>query len=117
MVNCSQSKWTILLYFNGNNELEPEMWNAKALAASVDAGVNIRVVLQLGREDRRLARLMRPSDGIPLEAARWLGVRRYQLARGKPVLVQQLDKVNMADPRPAPSVSFLVMNRKGPETA
>jgi hypothetical protein len=99
MVNCSQSKWTILLYFNGNNELEPEMWNAKALAASVDAGVNIRVVLQLGREDRRLARLMRPSDGIPLEAARWLGVRRYQLARGKPVLVQQLDKVNMADPR------------------
>lgn len=93
------AQWTIMIYANGNNDLEPEMWQAKLAAEKACFGDSVTVVLQIGREDAALVNILRPGQVTQLASEYWTGVRRYLLAGGKAVLLEDLGKKNMADPR------------------
>lgn len=90
--------WTILIYANGNNELEPEMWQSKIDAEKVGSKDNINVIMQIGRETRELVKIIRQKDNIPFTNERWTGVRRYYVLKDKSKLIEDLGSINMADP-------------------
>lgn len=90
--------WTILIYAAGNNELAPEMLEAKKAAEKVGSGDNVNVVMQLGRESRELVKIVRPLETIPEESEAWIGVRRYYVRNPKSELIKNLGNINMADP-------------------
>ena len=91
--------WTILNYANGNNEYEPEMY--KALKDSAKAGYDDRnnIVIQIGRIEREVARIIRPSEKLEDEDELWTGVRRYHVIDNKSEYLEDLGKINMADPK------------------
>lgn len=90
--------WTILIYANGNNELEPEMRQAMLNSEKVGSNNDVSVVMQIGREKYELVKLIRP-DADPKPDDSWSGVRRYLIAKGGATLVGNLKSVNMADPK------------------
>lgn len=91
----SRKKWTVLIYANGNNELEPEIYSRiQSLQEEVE-GEGIYIVIQLARMSTQRLKLLRPKLKIGKE---WTGVRRFVLKEGKNTLVGELGKVNMADP-------------------
>jgi hypothetical protein len=91
-------RWTLLIYANGNNELEPEMLRARLDAEKAGSDASVDVVMQISREDRRLARIMRPSEQIADAAEQWRGTRRYYIRKGKSDLLADLGNLNMAHP-------------------
>ena len=94
----AKKKWSVLIYANGNNELEPEMWCVKQLAERLGSDENVHVILQLGREDRELAKIFRPGTGFLKPEEMWTGVRRYYVEQGHSVLQEDMGKINMAHP-------------------
>lgn len=94
----SLAKWTVMIYANGNNELQTEMWQCKLAAEQVGSSEKVNVVLQISQEKRELAEFLRPQDTLPDYNRKWIGARRYLLMKGKSVLVKDLGKINMADP-------------------
>ena len=97
-MGTDEKQWTIFIYANGNNELEPEMWQAKKEAEQAVLSSKMNVVMQIARADRRLARLMRPENQIPDTDESWSGTRRYYLRKGKSDFLQDLGNINMAHP-------------------
>lgn len=93
-----EKDWTILIYANGNNELEPEMRQAMLNAEKVGSNTDVNVVVQLGRVKYELVKLIR-QDIDPKAEDNWSGVRRYLVAKGSSTLVGNLKKINMADPK------------------
>ena len=93
------AKWTIMIYANGNNDLEPEMWQARLSAEKVCAGDDVKVVMQIGREENNLVTMLRPRQVAHLASEHWTGVRRYLLADGEAILLGDLGQKNMAAPR------------------
>ena len=89
--------WSILIFANGNNDLEPEIYNAKLSAETVGSNQNVNVVMQIGREDRNLARILRPFEAIPDAEDEWKGVRRYLIGLNGSDLIETLCSTNMAD--------------------
>lgn len=71
----TKKNWTILIYANGNNELEPEMYQTMTQAEKIGSSEEINVVMQLGRAPRELARILRPRESIPNCYHHWTGVR------------------------------------------
>jgi hypothetical protein len=90
--------WTILIYANGNNELEPEMWQSKIDAETIGSSENVNVVMQISRESRELVKIIRPKDSIPPLDETWTGARRYYVLQSESKLIRDLGNVNMADP-------------------
>ncbi|MFA9423984.1 MAG: clostripain-related cysteine peptidase [Sedimentibacter sp.] len=93
-----EKNWTILIYANGNNELEPEMRQAMLDAEKVGSNTDVNVVIQLGRAKYEIVKLMRP-DVDSKDDDCWSGVRRYLVSKGSSTLVGNLKSVNMADPK------------------
>jgi len=98
--------WTILIYANGNNEFEPEMYQLLLDCRKIRPNKNINVVVQIGREKRELARILRPQNDIAESNENWTGVRRYSIKMDKKnndrvqvVLIKDLGSVNMAHPK------------------
>lgn len=92
----SGKKWTILIYANGNNELEPEIYTAfkKIKHELIDTDIN--VVVQLARAPMDLVNKLRSKVNFkPLE--QWNGVRRYLMNSKKITKVEDVGNVNMAD--------------------
>ncbi len=87
-----------MIYANGNNELEPEIWQSRLDIEKVVDDTNCNILLQIAREDRKLVEIIRPADDFPVINEKWTGVRRYIFKEGKAVLVKELGPVNMADP-------------------
>lgn len=50
MKKTNIKQWTLLIYANGNNELEPEIWRSKLDAEKVGSSDNINVIMEIGRE-------------------------------------------------------------------
>jgi hypothetical protein len=98
MTNKTEKEWTVLIYANGNNDLEPEMWQAVSNLTKVASHSDIHVAIQAGRANQRLVKLLRKNH-LPKSDDSWIGVRRYFLEDNELHLVDQLGKVNMADPR------------------
>lgn len=106
-IRC-QKKWTVLIYANGNNELEPEMVQSLLDSEKVGSSENINVLMQIGRVKRELVKIIRPGDILPVEGENWTGVRRYYVRKAGNVnvcqkieseLLEDLGKLNMADPK------------------
>ena len=93
-----QKKWTILIYANGNNELQPEIWQSKIAAENTGSHQNVNVVLQISREKDTLVSILRPSISFPSRVAKWIGTRRYLIDNGKSTLLKDLGKINMSSP-------------------
>lgn len=98
MVKEGTKEWTVLIYANGNNDLEPETWQAKLAAETGFSGGNVNVVFEIGREDKALVNIFRPSLALSRQSCDWTGVRRYLLTGGQSVLLQDFGEKNMADP-------------------
>ncbi|MDD4844365.1 MAG: clostripain-related cysteine peptidase [Anaerotignum sp.] len=99
MVDIHQEvDWTILIYANGNNDLEPEMRQAMLDVEKVGSNAHVHVVMQIGRAEYELVKLFRPDIDLKDQDC-WSGVRRYYVHRGKSELVEDLKYVNMADPK------------------
>lgn len=92
-------EWTILNYANGNNEYEPEMLKAMRDSEKVEDNDNINIVMQIGRIEREVARIIRPSEKIEDDDEMWTGVRRYLIKFHKSEFIEDLGKLNMADPK------------------
>lgn len=93
-----EKDWTILIYANGNNELEPEMHQAMLNAEKVGSNPDVNVVIQLGRAQYKLVKLIRQTVDPEADGS-WSGVRRYLVAKGKSALVGNLKRTNMANPK------------------
>lgn len=109
--NCSKQiikPWTVLIYANGNNDLEPEISKSLLDIESVGTVGNINVIVQLARAPYTLVKSIRPCGLGPTEIDRdWSGVRRYlvnedssteQTREFKSKLLEDLTNINMADP-------------------
>jgi len=93
-----EADWTLFIYGNGNNELEPEMRQAMLDAEKVGSCSHVHVVMQIGRADYELVQLLRQN--VPQkDEDRWSGVRRYLIGKGHSELLEELGLVNMADPK------------------
>lgn len=99
--------WTVLIYANGNNDLEPEISKSILDIESVGSGANANIIVQLSRAPYKLIKSIRPNS-VPTDIdGDWSGVRRY-LVKENPniskkrdfqsVLLDDLGNLNMADP-------------------
>jgi Clostripain family. len=91
-------KWTVLIYANGNNDLEPEIWQTMLTTEMGCFNNNVNILFEIGREDRALMNIFRPRLVLPKQEGEWMGVRRYLLKDRKSVLLHDFGKKNMADP-------------------
>jgi hypothetical protein len=91
--------WTILNYANGNNEYEPEMYKALNDSASAGSDESVNIVMQIGRIEREVAKIIRPFEDFKNDDEMWTGVRRYHIREHKPEFLEDLGKINMADPK------------------
>ena len=94
--NKANESWTVLIYANGNNELEPEIYSEFLKIESNITNDNIKVLTQLARAPQDLVKLLRPS--IVKNTDDWNGVRRYKTTSNGVELIEDLGNRNMADP-------------------
>lgn len=94
----AEADWTILIYAGGNNELEPEMRQAMLDAEKAGSSSKVNVVIQLGRAEYELVKLIR-QDVVAKADDNWSGVRRYFVEKNSSVLVGDLKEANLADPQ------------------
>lgn len=93
-----QKDWTILIYANGNNELQPEIWRVKTDAERIGSSENVNVVMQISREKNELISILRPYESLPQVGVKWIGARRYFVTKDKSNLIMDLGRINMANP-------------------
>lgn len=91
-------EWTVLIFANGNNELEPEIQKSKIDAENSGSNENVNVIMQIGRIPRHLVEIMRPEAQLPHNDEEWSGVRRYKIKNPGSILISDLGSINMADP-------------------
>ena len=92
-------KWTILIYLNGQNELAPEMNQAKCKIEAMTPYENLNIIIEIGRGHDSLVKILRPSYQKNDSGASWHGVRRYQITGIKSKLILKRKSRNMADPK------------------
>lgn len=90
-------EWSILIYANGNNELEPEIANSKKIAEKIGSDKNVNVVMQIARESKELVKILRPFDSFEIDEDEWIGTRRYLIENENSKLLQTLNNINMSD--------------------
>lgn len=88
MCNCSIKKWTILIYADGNNEMEEIMYKSLLACEKVGSTNEINVIIQISKLGNYKTD---DKDG-------WSGVRRYYIKNNHSILIQDLGKANTADP-------------------
>ncbi len=93
-----KAKWTVLIYANGNNELEPEIYQILQDACKPDYLGDLNLLIEIGREDRQCVRILRPAELIANTSDAWCGVRRYCISNHNAQLLENLGNQNMADP-------------------
>ncbi|MDR5658411.1 clostripain-related cysteine peptidase [Serpentinicella sp. ANB-PHB4] len=95
--SSSKKKWTIMIYANGNNELEPEIYERFLQLKKESINNNINIIVQLGRAPGSLVELLRPKKNLA-KREEWSGVRRYLIKDNHAVELDDLGNINMADP-------------------
>jgi hypothetical protein len=90
-------KWTVLIYADGNNDLEPEIYQAFQTMIEEPVGKDITLIIQMARAPRSLVRLLRPCLATQVSPP-WEGVRRYLINHRGVTWIDDLGNLNMADP-------------------
>ena len=85
-----ETKWTVMIYASGNNDLEPEVWQTMLAAEKVCLGEDVKVVMQIARAEGTLVDIFRPQHASKCECDSWTGARRYLLTAGKPNILADL---------------------------
>ncbi|NOH16057.1 clostripain-related cysteine peptidase [Clostridium cochlearium] len=93
----NRKKWTLLIYGNGNNEIEPEIYSNFSTLTNLKDINNINVVTEIGRAKSSLVSLINPSKFL-YENQSWNGVRRYALKGSENILLGDRAICNMAHP-------------------
>ena len=93
----NKKKWTLLIYDNGNNEMEPEIYSNFSTLTKLKDINNINVVTEIGRAESSLVSLINPSKSLYKNQS-WNGVRRYALKGSENILVEDRAIANMAHP-------------------
>ncbi|MCX7950848.1 MAG: clostripain-related cysteine peptidase [Clostridiales bacterium] len=88
---------SILFYLDGNNEIEPEIYSSLQKLLGYRNN-DVEIFIEVGREKREFARVLRPYEIIEESNDIWNGVRRYVLKDGV-VKKIELGKINMAHPK------------------
>ncbi|GMQ62829.1 clostripain-related cysteine peptidase [Vallitalea maricola] len=90
--------WTIMLYANGNNELEPETWQIYMdIQKNIIDLKNSNVVLQMAREPIDNLKILRPNMLGYNDNQSWKYTRRYIYINNYFELIEKLGNLNMAD--------------------
>ena len=88
--------WTVLVYLDGDNNLEEDAIGDYAEMASVGSNAQLNIVVQFDR-------IALEEDGDDTSNGDWQGVKRFRVERGKkPTKSNQLadlGELNMGDPR------------------
>ncbi|MFX0548565.1 clostripain-related cysteine peptidase [Hathewaya histolytica] len=87
MKNKRFKKWTILIYADGNNDMEDIMFKSMNDCKSVEVKEDINLVMQIG--------LL--GESKLYNKNKFSGVRRYYLNALEPMLLENLGKINMGD--------------------
>lgn len=90
-------QWTVLIYSNGNNELEAEEYQRFIELQNVSIEDRIKLIVQIARADSFLVNVLRPDNNKDM-IQEWQGVRRYEIINKEFKLIQDLGKINMASP-------------------
>lgn len=80
--------WTILIYADGNNEMEEVIYKSLLACENIGSSNEINVVVEIGK----LGNCKTNYENS------WTGVRRYYASNGGSILIEDLGKINMADP-------------------
>ena len=86
-------EWTILIYANGSNELESEIWKSKLNLEKECDGKNVNIVMQISRAPQEIIKIIR---NVNKEEEIWSGTKRYLLKDSQSTLIEDLGKINMA---------------------
>ncbi|NLM03784.1 MAG: hypothetical protein GX214_02055 [Clostridiales bacterium] len=92
------NQWTVLIYANGNNELEPEVYKRFVELEKENFKDKINILVQIGRGNRDLINILRQQVNLKDTIKQWEGVRRYEIRESKFNLIQDLGSINMASP-------------------
>ncbi len=102
------SQCTVLIYANGNNELEPEIARLLLSLETAKVSSKVTVLVQLGRASYSLVSKIRPNMRPTDIDGDWSGVRRYKVLHSgrrakryrvyRSELLDTLNATNMADP-------------------
>lgn len=91
-----QAEWTVLVYLDGDNDLEQEALDDFAEMASVGSNKSLNIVVQFDR-------ISSAEDWDSRASGDWRGVKRFRVERNqKPTKANQLADLgeqNMGDPR------------------
>lgn len=98
MINKRLKKWVILYYANGNNEYEPEMYKSLMDIKEKSSNNDIDALVEIGRINRKLPEIIRPSEEFDDNQEFWTGVRRYHILNGEFELIENFSSKNMAHP-------------------
>lgn len=91
-------EWTIMLYANGSNELEPETWQIfQDIEENIEDLKNTNIVLQMSRESISNLEILRPINLNYKENEKWKYTRRYIYDSDHFELIEKLGNINMAD--------------------
>ncbi|MBM7869530.1 hypothetical protein JOC70_000999 [Clostridium pascui] len=81
-------KWTILIYADGNNEMIDVIYKNMLDCEKSGSNENVNVIMQIGLIDSNKA----------IDVNDWIGVRRYYIKSPMSYLIEDLGRINMADP-------------------
>ncbi len=94
--NAAKADWTILVYLDGDNDLEQESIDDYAEMASVGSSASLNIIVQFDR-------ISSSEDWDATSSGDWSAVKRFRVERGKkPTKSNQLadlGELNMGDPR------------------
>ncbi len=96
--NPSTPTWTVLIYANGNTDMEPEISRGVQALSPETIPDGIKVVIQWSKAPQALVKIFRSQIEYP-PTEQWTGVRRYTLDRTGLTPVADLGPVNMAAPQ------------------
>lgn len=89
--------WTILIYANGNNELEPEVYQRFIELINDSLNHSHNIIVQLGRANPKIVKLLRPDVLVDRDPS-WHGVRRYKIENSQELLLEDIGDINLSDP-------------------
>lgn len=98
MAGVENKKWTVLYYANGNNEYEPEMYKSFLELKNIPKTDKIDIIVELGRINRAVPKIIRPRESFDEDNEIWTGVRRYHIQNGITMLVEDRGNINMSHP-------------------
>lgn len=88
MCNNNIKKWTILIYADGNNDMESTIYKSFLSCEKAGSNKDVNVIIEIGKL----------GNYITNDKDSWYGVRRYYIEKGHSDLIENLGRINIADP-------------------